>query len=213
MPEAPVAPVNDATVTSDTTIRVTFAGPLPNARGSPVLAIQLAMDDGLGGEFVTVLGAEGGGWSLHTSYTATSVVKGREYRFRCRARNSIGWSAWSSPDSYIRAAVAPAKPASPILTAATSTTLSLQLTIPSDSGGSPFTQFSLFVNDGDDTTEATTLVSTYTTASSAHTLSVAADGLTTGLIYKFRFRATNAVGNSEYSDTVRFALVDVPAAP
>jgi hypothetical protein len=212
VPEAPAAPVNDAAVTTSTSIRVTFADPLPNARGSPVLAIQLAMDDGLGGDFVTVLGADEAVWTLHTSYTA-SVVKGREYRFRCRARNSIGWSTWSSPDGYIRAAVVPAKPEAPSLISATSTTISLQLTIPSDSGGSPFTAFSLFINDGNDANEATTTVSTYTLNANTHSLSVAADGLTTGLIYKFRFRATNAVGNSEYSDTVRFALVDTPTAP
>jgi hypothetical protein len=49
------------------------------------------------------------------------------------------------------------------------------LTIPSDSGGSPFTQFSLFINDGDDANEATTLVDSYTTASNAHTISVVDD--------------------------------------
>ena len=110
VPEAPAVPQNDATVTSDSQIRVTFADPLPSGRGSPVLAIQLAMDDGLGGEFQTVLGADESVWTLYTSYTADQVVKGREYRFKARARNSIGWSSWSTPDSYVRAAIAPAKP-------------------------------------------------------------------------------------------------------
>ena len=39
------------------------------------------------------------------------------------------------------------------------------------------------------------------------------DGLTTGLIYKFRFRAINLVGAGEDSDIVEYALVDVPSAP
>lgn len=39
------------------------------------------------------------------------------------------------------------------------------------------------------------------------------DGLTTGTVYKFTFRATNQVGHSEDSNIVLYALVDVPAAP
>ena len=37
--------------------------------------------------------------------------------------------------------------------------------------------------------------------------------LTTGKIYKFKFRAINEKGNSEDSDVVRFALVDMPSPP
>jgi hypothetical protein len=45
------------------------------------------------------------------------------------------------------------------------------------------------------------------------TLEKVRDGLTTGLIYKFKFRATNQIGNSQDSNIVEFALADVPAAP
>lgn len=38
-------------------------------------------------------------------------------------------------------------------------------------------------------------------------------GLTVGKIYKFKFRAINYYGNSQDSDVVAYALVDVPAAP
>jgi hypothetical protein len=58
VPEAPDAPVNDAEITNDSQIGVTFAEILPNARGSSIFAVQLAMDDGAGGDFVTVLGSE-----------------------------------------------------------------------------------------------------------------------------------------------------------
>jgi hypothetical protein len=75
------------------------------------------------------------------------------------------------------------------------------------------TQFELYINDGDDTNEPDTRVATYTSNDLTHTLTVADDSLTTGLIYKFQFRATNAIGNSELSDTSRFALADPPTAP
>lgn len=44
-------------------------------------------------------------------------------------------------------------------------------------------------------------------------MTVADDGLTTGLLYKFKFTAINLVGNSEDSDISEFALVDVIEAP
>ena len=37
--------------------------------------------------------------------------------------------------------------------------------------------------------------------------------MTTGLIYKLVFQAVNAIGNSMNSNTVQYALVDVPIAP
>ncbi len=75
------------------------------------------------------------------------------------------------------------------------------------------TAFKLYINDGDDATEAVTEVGTYTSNSLVHTLTPGDDGLEAGKIYKFRFVALNAIGNSAYSDTVRYALVDAPDGP
>ena len=46
-----------------------------------------------------------------------------------------------------------------------------------------------------------------------HTLTAAADGLIAGYVYSFIFAATNAIGNSQGSSIVSFALVDPPLAP
>jgi hypothetical protein len=43
-----------------------------------------------------------------TSFIATKLKKGGIYKFRCRVKNNIGWSSWSSPDTLIQAAVVPA---------------------------------------------------------------------------------------------------------
>ena len=85
--------------------------------------------------------------------------------------------------------------------------------MPNETGGSALTSFSLYINDGDDSNEATTQVSSYNTNSLLHTLTDSTDGLVTNKIYKLRFVATNAISNSEYSDTVRYAAVDAPSAP
>ena len=211
-PEAPDAPVNDAAVTNETRIKVNFAETLPAGRGSTILAVQLAMDDGAGGEFVLVVGQDEAKTTLATSYTAEDLVKGQTYRLKCRVLNAIGWSDWST-ETYIVAAIAPAAPRAPTLLSATATEMSLRLYVPEDNGGSPLTEFELYINDGDDANEPGTKITTYTTNAETHTLSVAGDGLTTGLIYKLQSRAVNAIGNSERSETARFALVDPPSAP
>ncbi len=46
-----------------------------------------------------------------------------------------------------------------------------------------------------------------------HTLTDIDDTLTSGLIYKFVFRATNSQGESEDSPVASYALADKPAAP
>ena len=126
IPDAPDPPFNDASVTAFDKIKVRFAETLPNNRGNLVYAIQLAMDDGNGGPWAVVLGEDESVPTLHTSYTASqTIVKGRRYGFRCRVRNSIGWSDWSSPDTFVLAAVSPSKPNPPRLVSASATEMSL----------------------------------------------------------------------------------------
>lgn len=43
-----------------------------------------------------------------------------------------------------------------------------------------------------------------------HTLTFATDGVTTGLIYTFRFKAVNDKGSSEYSEQVSIAANEPP---
>lgn len=70
------------------------------------------MDDGLSGNYVSIVGFDTN--SLLTSYTITSgVIKGREHRFRYRARNSIGWGPFSD-ESAILAATIPTAPEKPL---------------------------------------------------------------------------------------------------
>jgi hypothetical protein len=113
----------------------------------------------------------------------------------------------------IVAAITPGKPDAPTLVAATATSIQLLFFVPATSGGTPLTQYELYRNDGNDANEATIQVTSYTSNSLTHTLTTTTDSLVTGTIYSFRFRAVNAIGNSEYSDTVRYAVVDPPAAP
>lgn len=56
-------------------------------------------------------------------------------------------------------------------------------------------------------------VTTYTDNSFSHTVTVADDSLVAGTIYKFKFRAQNSYGYSDYSDECEAGVSSFPAAP
>lgn len=150
--------------------------------------------------------------TLESSRVVQGLVKGKLYKFSYRVMNVNGWSSMSD-SVYIRAAIVPSKPDAPTLIQATSTSIQLQFYKPTDNGGSEIANFKLFRNNGDSSNEPTTEVLSYTSNLLTHTLTVADDSLTTGLLYKFKFRAINLVGNSEDSNIVEYALVDKIEAP
>ena len=68
------------------------------------------MDDGLGGNFVTLVGGPNDTPYLLQVLTASQdIVKGRLYRFRYRAQNCHGWGP-VSPILYALAASIPQAP-------------------------------------------------------------------------------------------------------
>lgn len=69
------------------------------------------------------------------------------------------------------------------------------------------------MNNGDDLTEPLDPVNLYNDNSMTFIVDKTALSLTTGLIYKFKFRAINEKGDSEDSDVVWFALVEMSDPP
>ena len=104
-------PVSDPSVTNDKRIKVDFATPVPDNSGSPILSYELQMDNGLAGPFMSLVGFNSN--SMQTTYTVSQgVVKGRQHRFRYRARNFVGWGPFSDVSAVLAATVpvAPLKP-------------------------------------------------------------------------------------------------------
>jgi hypothetical protein len=171
------------------------------------------MDDGLGGDLVPLTPESPK--TIRTERLVEGLMSSRLYKFSYRVANENGWSELSDP-VLIRAAVAPGKPPKPELVEATDTTIKLMFAKPEVNGGAEITGFKLFMNDGDSENEPTVEVASYTTNLLSHTLTQETDGLQTGLLYKFVFRATNAVGNSEDSEIAEFACIapiSKPGAP
>lgn len=62
------------------------------------------MDDGKGGDFVSLVGFTSD--YLRLWHTVTSnITKGTLYRFRYRAKNNIGWSPFSETGFLLAASV------------------------------------------------------------------------------------------------------------
>lgn len=136
VPFAPTdVPVSDSSITNDTTIRVTFANPPPNDGGSAILSYELQIDDGLGGDFTTLVGYSPN--TMVTHFTVyQDIVKGRVHRFRYRAKNSVGWGPYSAEASILPATV-PSAPAAPTYSHFDSNTLYINIGLSEDDGGSP----------------------------------------------------------------------------
>jgi hypothetical protein len=83
------------------------------------------MDDGKGGDFVSLIGYLTPFLKLfHT--VSSNIERGVVYRFRYRAKNIVGWSDYSDI-AFILAASIPTKPPSPKFILSSSTTIAMSL--------------------------------------------------------------------------------------
>lgn len=110
------------------------------------------MDDGVTGDFVSILGFDAN--SLLKTKTITGpVIKGRQHRFKYRAKNLVGWGPFSA-DSFVLAATKPKTPLPPYFYSFTSDTLSIVVPRSEDNGGSAITSYELWVDAGNDFTSS-----------------------------------------------------------
>lgn len=122
------APESDDSYTSSNRIRVTidenfYNDVADNYGSSAILSYSIEMDDGMGGPFKALYGNTVD--SLSTSHQINSgIVEGRTYRFRWRAKNSVGWTNYS-PIGYILAADVPDAPQAPVFDNADETQITL----------------------------------------------------------------------------------------
>ncbi len=132
------------------------------------MTYELQIDNGIGGEFISLIGG-GDEPNLETTYTVQkNVSSGSIFRFRYRVKNVNGWSEFS-PISHIKAATLAERPPAPMFKSATSTTVSLDLLESTKDGGQIITAYQLFINEGG-SSEIYKVVSTYDGMSRTHTL-------------------------------------------
>lgn len=174
----------------------------------------MEVDDGAGGDFHPLTGVENTDAHHYLALSFTvydGIVEGVTYRFRYRSLNDVGWSDYS-PISFIRAASIPSKPPAPQLDAVTSSSITLRLSPAAEDGGSPITSHKILRDDGDGFTANAYAfeLTRYDGSSSTFEATVADDSLELGKIYRFSYVATNAYGDSEFSNHLIAGVGDPP---
>jgi hypothetical protein len=136
-------------------------------------------------------------------------MRGKVFRARFRVRSAVGWSDYS-PVTSTRAAQAPAPPpAPPGYVAATSSTLSVTLSLCEDNGGAAVLRHELWIDDG--ALGGFQRIDSYDGHSRSFVVDQATETfLVTGRTYRLRTLAVNEAGSSEPTATTAIALADPP---
>ena len=205
-------PQNDPEVTNDQRIKVTYANPAPYDGGSPIISYELAMDDGMTGNFTSLVGYEPN--SLLKVFTIENdlVIKGRNHRFRYRAKNVVGWSDWSD-DAFVLAARVPYQSDRPQFSAFADGVLSILIPRSLDNGGTPILSYELWVDAGNNYSSEFTQLTNYNDNGLIYQATALKDSLKVGKTYRFKSRTVNAIGESAFSIYGYIAFGDVPTAP
>ena len=147
--------------------------------------------------------------STFTAYTVTGLDKGTEYTFRVRAVNSVGNGTASASVTETTLTTRPSPPTNLTVSVA-QTTADLSWTAPTDTGGSPITEYQYRFTTG------TTAGGTWTDTNST-TPSFTISSLTADTQYTFQVRAITSVGNSQsnpsVTETTLATAATVPGAP
>lgn len=164
-----------------------------DGRGATVLEYQTQVDNHIAFD------------SIHESWSGgTKTVSGlpaaSTFFFRSRARNSVGWGAWSSIGQFTTGASAPGAPTGLASSAITETDATLSWTAPGSTGGSAIQHYD--VQRSENSSFSSGVVTSTSSASPFTT-----DSLTPGKAYWYRVRAVNGVGAGAWSNTVSFTTL------
>lgn len=203
LPGAPTS-VDSSTVTG-TDIRLTWVAPTNNG-GASITDYTVQYKVGVGGSWTTFSSSA----STNLYRLVTGLSPSTTYYFQVAARNSVGLGTYSSAFGPVTTGAAPTVPETPTAVSAgsaTSSSLSVSWTAPTNNGGSSILDYTI-----QKSTDGTTWTSAATGASSPHTVT----GLSASTSYVFRVAARNSVGLGPYSDSstaVSTSAASSPPAP
>ena len=177
----PLAPrIGTPTATGTTTATVAFNTPTYNG-GSTISGYTATSNPG---GFTGTVSKAGAG-----TITVNGLTPGTSYTFTVTATNTYGTSVASSPSSPVATFGRPTAPGIGTATATNRTTATVAFTAPTDTGGSPITEYVVTSNPVGGTSSTRTTAGTFTVT-----------GLTPGTSYTFTVTAKNTYGTSLPSD-------------
>ncbi len=199
-PGAPTS-VDSSTVTG-TDIRLTWVAPTNNG-GASITDYTVQYKVGVGGSWTTFTSPA----STNLYRLVTGLSPSTTYYFQVAARNSVGLGTYSSAFGPVTTGAAPTVPETPTAVSAgsaTSSSLSVSWTAPTNNGGSSILDYTI-----QKSTDGTTWTSAATGASSPHTVT----GLSASTSYVFRVAARNSVGLGPYSDSSTALSTSAASSP
>ena len=192
-PDQPAAPTLSA---GHQRISGTFTA--PNANGSAITGYRVRYKTGSDSWSTLILST--------TGFNITGLSNGSEYAVQVRASNAIGDSAWSNTASATPAAQVPDKPDAPTLTAGNAQ-IAGSFSAP-NANGSAITAYRARYRAGSNAWSEVNL-------GTGRTFTIFA--LTNGTTYEVQVRATNSIGDSNWSDSASatpfLGVPDAPVAP
>ncbi|KDO30965.1 hypothetical protein SPRG_04153 [Saprolegnia parasitica CBS 223.65] len=208
-----------------TTMTVQWALPTMNG-GSPVTGYELWLSDWQGSNRRVYDGRN----SLTKQYTLSTVTdnlieSGHQYTLIVRAitycqptdATVACYGPFSPPASYtVRSPVVPIAPEAPTLDSRTSINTAaandgiiyINWRPPTDNGGSPITDYQVYMDAGNNNFVLQTLQNTF-----PYGYSMFVPALTEGNTYRFAVRAVNAIGTSAMSPALTVVMANTPMAP
>ena len=187
VPPAPGTP--SGTVASSAQINLTWTAPSNNT-GSAVTDYLVYYSSNSGSTWETFTASV----STSTSRNITGLTAATSYIFKVAAKNSVGYGPFSSNSSSYTTLSGPQVPETPTAVSAgsaTTSSLSVSWTAPSNDGGAAISSYWLQKSSDNGVTWETVTVS----ASSPQTVS----GLTISTSYVFRVAARNSIGYGPFS--------------
>jgi hypothetical protein len=175
----------------------------------PVTDYSFEVDEGFGSGFVRINDEP----YLTTTFLHENLIQGHTYKYRVKTQNLMGFGAYSASFSFVPRDV-PSKPPHtpqnlPLQTNRNVIYVKFDQLLPEDQGGSVILNYNFYVDDGHDGSFA----GPYNVLATSTTWDTSSLSLTTGLIYKLKYSATNVHGEGQQSEEVSILMADKPNAP
>ena len=139
------------------------------------------------------------------SVVIKKLVPGKRYSVRVKAINCIGEGPWSQVATFATQATVPSSPEMPVITSSGEDSVVLQWD-PVSGNGSDVNGYQVEMDDGSG--------GEFTFVGHTQASQLGVSGLRSGLTYRFRVRAENAEGNSEWSPhCIAKTAATAPLAP